>query len=141
MQILRSKADYLIFQIVVIKLFFIASILFNVWQYFDESGYVSCLYSVAGEIEMLDKTKSLSAKSSDWKILSEEEVIALMSQIHGYDCGKTSNQTLDMWSHRINIALRRPNRRLEISVWSNGRDNISGTNDDLVFPYGEKPPQ
>jgi hypothetical protein len=63
-----------------------------------------------------------------------------LSQIQGYDCGGIENQTLDLWNNRINVALRKPTNRHGIIVWSNGADGKSGTEDDLVAPFGEKIP-
>ena len=105
-----------------------------------EGGYFSCISSIASEIQKLNATKDLAGNSKDWKILSGEEVNSLISKVHGYDCS-VDNQTLDIWNNKLNIALRKPKDRIEIIVWSNGADKISGTSDDLVIPYGEKVPQ
>ena len=122
-------------------LFGAAYLAYEIWRSMEDGGYLSCLSSIAGEIEMLDRTKSLTEQSNEWKILNEEEVDVLMSQIRGYDCGKYQNQTLDSWGRKINIALRKPSNRIEIFVWSNGRDGVSGTKDDLVIPYGQPAPK
>ena len=73
--------------------------------------------------------------------MSEEEVNSLTSDVRGYDCGKNNNQNLDIWNRKINIALRKPTDKIEIILWSNGRDGILGTNDDLVIPYGQTVPK
>ena len=123
----------------------LCGIVFFVYHSFREmkdEGYRSCIASIASEIEKSNTTKDLAPNSRDWKILSEEQVNSLMSQIHARnDCGGVENQTLDLWNNKLNIALRKPKDRIEVFVWSNGRDEISGTDDDLVIPYGEKVPQ
>jgi len=79
--------------------------------------------------------------SDDWKILSESETTFSMQNIRGSDCGGFNNPILDLWNHRINIALRKSSSYPQIIIWSNGKDNISGTNDDLVIPYGQTVPK
>jgi hypothetical protein len=113
---------------------------YNIWQEAEDSAYQSCIASVYSEIYKTEATKDLTIENKDWKILSQEEVNSLMSKVHGGDCGKYNNQTLDIWNRKINIALKKPTDRIEIIIWSNGRDGISGTEDDLVIPYGEKVP-
>ena len=86
-------------------------------------------------------TKDLTSKNNNWKILNEDEVNSLMQQVHGRNCVRSDNPSLDSWNHRLNIALRKPKDFQDIIIWTNGRDGISGTEDDLVMPYGEKVPQ
>ncbi len=119
----------------------IVSFVYYQWRLMEENGYLSCLTSIGSKIQKLNATKDLARNNKDWKILSEEEVNSLVSQIHDYDCNPTANQTLDLWNNKINIVLRKPKDEIEIIVWSNGQDETSGTDDDLVFPYGEKVPQ
>jgi len=114
---------------------------YNTWQESEEAAYESCIGSVFSEIHKSEATKDLIIENKDWKILSEKEINSLMAKVHGGDCGKYNNQTLDIWKRKINIALRKPADRVEVIIWSNGRDGISGTKDDLVIPYGEKVPQ
>jgi len=107
----------------------------------EDGGYLSCIASIASKIEKSDKGKRLAEQNKDWKILNDEELNSLMSQIQGGDCGKYPNQTLDIWNRKINVALRKPKDRIEIIIWSNGQDGVSGTDDDLVIPWGEKAPK
>ena len=109
------------------------------WQLMEKNGYLSCISSIAGAVQKSDAAKELAGNNKNWKILNEDEVNLLLSQVHGYDCS-VDNQTLDLWNNKLNIALRKPKDRVEIFVWSNGKDEISGTEDDLVIPYGEKVP-
>ncbi len=114
---------------------------YNIWRGAEDSAYMSCLGSVANEIQKLDDTKALIPKDSNWKILSADETNLLMQKVHGGDCSNFDNPVLDLWNHRINIALRKSSNYPEIIIWSNGKDNISGTDDDLVMPYGVKVPK
>ncbi len=102
---------------------------------------MSCIGSVTGEIQKLDDTKVLIPKDSNWKILSADETNLLMQKVRGGDCSNFDKPVLDLWNHRINIALRKPPNNPEIIIWSNGKDNISGTDDDLVVPYKVKVPK
>ena len=117
-----------------------AFIVHTLWENMTEAGYHSCVASIASKIHKLNSVEVLAANNKEWKILSESDVNFLMSQVQGYDCGGVDNQTFDPWSNRINIALKTTDI-VEIIVWSNGVDEISGTDDDLVIPYGEKVPQ
>ena len=104
-----------------------------------EAGYHSCIASIASVIQKSETAKNLVENGKDWRVLNEQEVDILMSQVQGYDCS-VDNQTLDIWNNRINVALRKRGI-IEVVVWSNGADGISGTEDDLVIPFGEKVPQ
>jgi hypothetical protein len=136
-----KSTKFFFLPIAIAFLFGIAILVYFAWRNMVENGYHSCVASIASEIQKLNTTKDLAINSKDWKILSEEEVDSLMSQVHGYDCGGVENQTLDLWNNKLNIALRKPEDRIEVFVWSNGSDEISGTDDDLVIPWGEKIPQ
>ena len=114
---------------------------YGLWRSAKDTAYESCLASIAGDIEMMDRSKSLVAQSNDWKFLNNEEVSSLLSQTRGGDCGKYPDKTLDIWNRKINIALRKPATKLELFVWSNGHDGVSGTDDDLVIPWNEKVPK
>ncbi len=114
---------------------------YNTWQEAEESAYQSCIGSVTNEIQKSEFAKNLFPVSGDWKILSENETISLMQNVRGSDCGRFNNPILDLWNHRINIALRKSSSYPQIIIWSNGKDNISGTNDDLVTPFGQKVPK
>jgi hypothetical protein len=47
----------------------------------------------------------------------------------------------DEYGHRFRVARRKlPVRGFEFVVWSVGPDGLSGTDDDVVSPYGEHPP-
>jgi hypothetical protein len=132
-----KSTKYFVLPVIVLILCSVLVLAYHGWRQLEEGGYYSCIASIASEIQKSDTAKSLSANNKDWKILSEKEVNSLMSQIHGNDCGRVSNQTLDIWNNKINIALRKPKDTLEVIVWSKGSDEISGTADDLVIPYGE----
>ena len=114
---------------------------YDVWRKSEESAYKSCIYSVASAIQNSEARKNLFLDNSNWKILNDEETDFLMSQIQGGDCSRFDNPTLDLWNHRINIALRNSISYPEIVIWSNGRDGISRTDDDLVIPYKQSIPK
>jgi hypothetical protein len=113
---------------------------YNTWQESEKAAYESCIASITGEIQKLESAKNLFPTNNDWKILSESEITLLMQNIRGTDCGGFNNPALDLWNHRINIALKSSNYP-QIIIWSNGKDNISGTDDDLIIPYGQKVPK
>jgi hypothetical protein len=136
-----KKVEKYVFWTVITSIFVICIIMFiQTWQKANESAYLSCLGSV-GEGIRTSEAKNKFELSSDWKILDKEETNFLMSKIQGGDCSNYDNPVLDLWNHRINIALRKSTIYPEIVIWSNGRDGISRTNDDLVMPYGQPIPK
>jgi hypothetical protein len=114
---------------------------YNTWQKSEEAAYESCIGSLTNEIQKSESAKNLFPASDDWKILSESETTFLMQNVRGSDCGRFNNPILDLWNHRINIALRKSSNYPQIIIWSNGKDNISGTDDDLVVPYKQAVPK
>ena len=136
-----KSTKYFVLPVIVLILCGVLVLSYRGWHQLKEGGYYSCIASIASEVQKSDTAKNLAENNKDWKILSEEEVNSLMSQIHGNDCGEVGNQTIDIWNNKMNIALRKPKDTVEFIVWSNGSDEISGTADDLVIPYGEKVPQ
>ena len=110
---------------------------YNAWQEAEESAYKSCIGSVTNEIGKSEFAKNLFPASDDWKILSESETTLLMQNVRGGDCSRFDNPILDLWNNKINIALRKSSSYPQILIWSNGPDNISGTDDDLVIPHGQ----
>ena len=94
--------------------------------------------------EPKEYAKTLRPNSEAWRIMSEKEVAFLMTQTRGTDCANFKDPSRDRWNRKINIALRRSDttaNRVDIIMWSNGPDGKSGTDDDLVMPYGHEVPK
>jgi hypothetical protein len=119
----------------------VSYVVYKGWRQLEDNGYLSCLASIQNEIHKSDFVKDLVSSDGQWKILTAEQVDLLMSKIQPYDCGKYKNPAIDLWGNRIQVALRKPADKIEIFVWSKGHNGISSTEDDLVIPWGEKPPQ
>jgi hypothetical protein len=66
-----------------------------------------------------------------------------MQNVRGGDCAGFDDPKLDLQENRINIAIRKEEqgRWPPIVVWSNGRDGISRTSDDVVMPFGQEIPR
>ncbi|CAN5252796.1 hypothetical protein BH20ACI1_BH20ACI1_27220 [soil metagenome] len=137
---MQKTTKYIVLSITVVILCGIAIFAYRNYRKMEEYGYLSCISSIASEIQKLNDTKNLAGNSKEWKMLSEAEVNSLISQVHGYDCS-VEDQTLDLWNKKLNIALSKSKDRVYVFVWSNGADKISGTHDDLIISYGEKVPQ
>jgi hypothetical protein len=130
------------FYILFLVLFFVALIFYQLWIAMREAAYPSCLGSIATGIQETEAVKDLTpSNGADWKVLSEKEVDLLLSQFQPGDCLGFENTAVDFWGNRIQVALRAPTGGFDIKVWSRGPDGISSTEDDLVIPWGEKPPQ
>jgi len=115
----------------------------GVWRNARANGYKSCLASLVDQVWKRESTRELANMSSDWVILSADEVDRLMIDVKGTDCGGFDDPRLDFYGNRINIALRqeRKDRWPPIVIWSNGADGISRTDDDIVMPYGQTIPK
>lgn len=113
------------------------------WRSMKETAYESCLASMMGPIlrqKALDKTDE---QSEAWRILDDAELDLLMSRTRPTDCGGVNDLKLDRWNNKIHIALRKNNNENwpPIVIWSNGRDGIENTSDDIIAPYGQKIPR
>ncbi len=137
---MSKSTEHIIIIIGFSLLFSVAYFAYGFWRNVVEGDYLSCLGSVSNEIQTLEATKDLTSKNNNWKILNDDEVNFLMQKVRGGDCGGFDNPILDIWNHRINIALRKSTEYPDMIIWSNGRDNVSGTEDDLIMPYGKKVP-
>jgi hypothetical protein len=119
----------------------IAYFLNGLWKSVEQTAYHSCILSIASKIEMLEKSESFLPQNKDWTILNEEQMESLMSKIGRGDCKRFPDQTLDLWNNKIHIASRKPGAKIDVIVWSNGEDNVSGTEDDLIVPDGHPLPK
>ena len=72
----------------------------------------------------------------NWKVLNESQAHDLLQLGIAGDCGRTKDVTVDLWGRKVSVALRTTDDPLRIVIWSNGEDGISGTDDDLAYPYG-----
>jgi hypothetical protein len=112
------------------------------WQTSKAWAFNSCLYSVGQVVSdlPLSEVRSVTSLSPEWKTLSDSEVERLLSKVRPYDCGGKGEPLSDPWGSRLGVALRQidPTGRFEVRVWSNGRDRIVGTRDDIVVPSDER---
>ena len=110
------------------------------WINARNGAYLSCLASIANEIDKNKSTLSIDANNK-WNILSAKETDEIFSKIQPYDCSNPANPSNDLWNNKIQVAARKSDDGTKIIVWSKGSDKISQTEDDLVVPYGEIPPK
>ncbi len=117
--------------------------IYKIWQLNAEGAYQSCIASLTDVIWRQKQTRELADQHADWHFLTNEEVDFVMQNVQGTDCARSDNPILDLQGNRINIALRKEakDRWPPIIIWSNGRDGISGTPDDIVMPYGQSIPK
>ena len=116
---------------------------FAAWWEMNETAYWSCIASLTDKIEGQTAAAEIQAGNFDWKLLDDDEFDRVMSGVKGDDCGRFDDPKLDLQQKKIHIALRKKveGRMPSIIIWSDGRDGISGTVDDVVMPYGEKIPR
>lgn len=116
---------------------------YKLWEPNAEAVYQSCIASLTDAIWRQTATRELASHHVDWHFLTSEEVDQVMKNVSGTDCGGSHEPILDLQGNRINIALRKHanDRWPPIIIWSNGRDGVSGTPDDIVMPYGQSIPK
>lgn len=123
---------------------FIGSVaVYREWTHAENFAVLSCASSIAAALERLDAAEpgAVNASGGEWQLLSQSTVDALASRIRPGDCA--SRESLrDRWGTAFRIGVRQTSEgKPQFLVWSYGRDRRSHTADDLVEPYGEKPPQ
>jgi hypothetical protein len=113
----------------------------TIWRSTRDTAYLSCVSSLTDKVLSQEKAQLWMAENKDWKILSEEEIDLLMANVKGSDCSGIGDTRYDFWNKRINIALRtRTDKDFGIVIWSDGRDGLPATGDELVAPYGHEVP-
>ncbi len=115
---------------------------FWVYRFINEEQYPSCLGSLYAPIMRQKATQDLAETAYDWKTLSDAEFELVMRDVRGGDCNNLDDPKLDAQGNRINIAVRRLQNdgSPSMMIWSNGRDEISGTDDDVFVPFGPRAP-
>lgn len=128
--------------IVALVLVGLGTCVFWMYRYFVETGYPSCLGSLYAPIMRQKATQDLTETAYEWKTLSDAEFDLVMQDVRGGDCGNYDDPKLDAQGNRINIAVRRAQNdgSPTLMIWSNGRDEISGTDDDVFMPFGPRAP-
>jgi hypothetical protein len=109
----------------------------------NRSFQYSCAASLTVSVQEVATQFPPTPLGKDWRVLSESEATSLMHRVNGYDCdgsAKPNGVVLDPWGRPYVIAARIQSSELpvEIRLWSAGRDGRSGTDDDVVAPYGEQ---
>lgn len=106
---------------------------YKMWKSGEEAAVESCLYSILEVVNKATKAGKLQipAKARE---LTQTEIEQLLEN-QGLDCKDKSNL-----SREVHIAVGDVNEHtpLKMKVWTNGDDEIAGTDDDLVVPLGEK---
>ncbi len=103
------------------------------WKDAEEAAQLSCLGSIStatakalesGRLQLNGKTRELT----------KEEIADLIKQGKAGDCGR-----IEYIFEEVHIAIGEVNKKSggKIRVWINGDDGISGTGDDLIFPWEE----
>ena len=137
---MHRRTKYVALVTVFVAVVGIGLVLFQVWRTVREEGYMSCVASMPDYVLRQSAVRDWAVQNRQWKILDDVKVRIAMEKFKG-DCSRFDNPILDLQGNRINIAVRSTTGRLEAVVWSSGRDGISGTDDDVVMPYGHDVPK
>lgn len=103
------------------------------WKSGEEAAVNSCLYSILEVVNKANKAGKLQIPDKA-RELTQTEIEQLLEN-QGLDCKDKSNL-----SREVHVAVGDVNEHtdLKMKVWTNGDDEIAGTDDDLVVPFGEK---
>lgn len=111
----------------------VAYLIFAGYRSVKEGGDLSCISSSAGATgrAVADHRIELNEKSRE---LTGDEIKIILDEYKPGDCSRTEPTLKD-----IHIAIGEVNKvsKSPIRVWTNGRDGVSGTSDDLVIPWEE----
>lgn len=104
------------------------------WKSGEEAAETSCLYSILEVVNKATKAGKLQIPDKAARELTQTEIERLLEN-QGLDCRNKSNL-----SRKVHVAVGDVNEHtdLKMKVWTNGDDEIAGTDDDLVVPFGEK---
>ncbi len=125
--------------VIVIVIFLVVTL----WNKTENAALHSCISYVAGDLaEHPKEIIKFAPDNEDWNVINEEEAKKILKNVTFGDCPDPNSQPKDMKEKNLKIAVKKNDKHsFEIMVWSRGFDNISRTDDDIVSPYGEKPPQ
>lgn len=98
---------------------------YKAWRAAENTAQLSCIASIAADLDQKLQTKELNIKSRE---LSKEEILTLLNNKKGHDCGGMDNTLFN------NLHVLIDKRGQLEKVWTDGYDGISGTSDDIVVP-------
>ena len=111
---------------------------YEAWKAARYAALRSCVNSTASDAVEYGEFGDLG-EVDRWHVLSEEEASRILIKTHRGDCNFKLEPPADMNARRFKVAIRKTgDGSFNVRVWSNGFDNIGGTEDDIVSPYGEK---
>jgi hypothetical protein len=110
------------------------------WNQARRSNLLSCVYTVGDNIVEYSDIAKFVRDDENWYVLSEKEAAGLLESYADFDCPAGLGELPpDIRERKYAMAVRKTGRsQYEVRVWSNGFDDIAGTDDDIVFPKGDK---
>jgi hypothetical protein len=127
-----KKATETILAILVISIVFCGA--YFALKKVKESILLSCVYSVGDVLVEYSNITTFAKDDADWYVLTDGEADSFLSKHKVGDCQCFGSKPQDISYKKYQIAVRRSGESsFHVKVWSKGFDNISGTDDDLVF--------
>ncbi len=125
-----TKIALLIVALIFVPIFYQG---YQVWKEAEKSAEFSCLGSIASATAEARKSGQLQLNEKS-RELTKEEIDTLIKQGKIGDCGGKK-----YIFENLHIAIGDVNKKSKssIKVWTSGNDGISGTIDDVVFPWKE----
>ena len=110
---------------------------YYIWTQFERAALLSCIQSIGSDVAEYSRLDKFAKDGENWYVLSNEESSGALEIVPFGGC--KGRFTHDIKAGRIKIAVRKLDKYgYKVRVWSTGIDDISGTKDDIVFPYGEE---
>lgn len=129
----------------VVAILILSFVFYYIWIITQRAILRSCISSIVGDVvEHSNQIGDFAQNGENWYVLTDDETESVLSdeRISFGNCFQFKSQPQDMKEKKLKLAVRKNSEYgYSVMVWSNGFDNISGTSDDLVIPYGEKVPQ
>ncbi|MEO5858235.1 MAG: hypothetical protein ABIR33_04720 [Pyrinomonadaceae bacterium] len=133
---------------ILIAVAFLGFLVYRGWQEMETTAYMSCIASIQSVMDQGLRSRSeyteiiweMLPEDESWTLFRGADVDPIVVMLKPYDCGRSSDSSLDIWGNKIVIALRRSSDTVGSRAWSMGPDEIERTEDDIVMPWGKTIP-
>ena len=129
-----------------VSVIFILSVVFHkIWISAQRAAIHSCVSSIASDIvEYSNDIGNFAQSRENWYVLTDSQAKEILSDknINFEDCVQVNSKPQDIKEKTLKIAVRKNSESgFRVMAWSKGFDNTSGTEDDIVSPFGEEVPE
>ncbi len=128
-----ANTTKIFFFLVILIFAFVVYAGFKVWKEDEKTAEISCLASITTPVAKALQSGQLQLNGKS-RELTKEEIDTLIKQNEIGNCGRE-----EYIFENLHIAIGEVNKKskTQIRVWTSGDDGISGTIDDVIYPYEE----